>query len=398
VSPDAAGTADPVPEPVDEIPRLVERFRLGSAASYQLAAPLADELIAAQRAGRPLAAIIVRTYTDLLYAATQSALGAADENPPGPLHALLTPDGRIDYDEEWTRSALVSMPDELSTEWTRRFTFNRFTLDPRGIHPHIHLAAAVRALAGLRSPVEAGGPADLGEVLDRAWFLLAFLLTLHLSDERMGDSGRALLVDVIACCARLHELSGTASPPAFVLAAVDRDLMVRHFAQEWVSRRKGVTDTGQLIDEGRHIYWDSGLPLPVGALLREGLGMTQTLPADPAAAMALGRRQAELGDFAGARAAFESARTHPDHSRQAHQLLHDLLAEESYRELVAILAQTSPEKGSPERTRVEEIGARLYLAGGMPFMRQVHSRFSTRLPRNARVLDVFWNGIGEWQG
>src|SRR5437879_356355 len=96
VSPDAAGTAEPAPEPADEIPRLVERFQLGSAASYALAAPLADELIAAQRAGRPLAATIVRTFTDLLYEATRSALGTAEENPPGPLHALLTPDGRID--------------------------------------------------------------------------------------------------------------------------------------------------------------------------------------------------------------------------------------------------------------------------------------------------------------
>jgi hypothetical protein len=144
----------------------------------------------------------------------------------------------------------------------------------------------------------------------------------------------------------------------------------------------------------------------VGTLLRERFGGARVIPSEPAAAIAAGQRRAELGDFAGARAAFESARSHTDYAERAGRCLHELLVEQSCRELAAIIAEGPVEQGSPERERVVQIGQALYLAtvpapglaSGIGLMREVYRRFRERRPGDARTLESQWDGIGGWQG
>jgi hypothetical protein len=378
-------------EPADGLSALLGRYRLGQASFDELASALTDDLVEAQLAGTPLAVAIVRDYTDRLYAATEDAVGPHDAERPA-RHSLLAPAGRIVSDEDADQPAVPLM----SEHW-QQLPFSQFTL-AEGIHPHIHLTAAARALGNLRSAGEAGGPTELPETLDRAWFLLAFSLNISLGYGRMFDPDSGLIVDLIGCCARLHELSEALDPPAFVRDAADRDLAVRHFASEWVSENRYVTTGGEMIDEGHFAEWDSGLRLPVGALLRERFGGTPAVPADPAAAIAAGRAKAESGDFTAAKTAVESALSNPGYSRQATDLLRELRAEQACRELIAILAQYPAERGSAARQRVVEIGQELHDFGGTEFMREVHAEVTARRRLLSRTLDMIWDGIGRWQG
>lgn len=386
-----SGEPDPGHEPANELAALLGRYRLGRAPFDELVPPLTDDLVEAQHAGTPLAVTIVRDYTDLLYAAAEDAIGTRDAERPA-RHSLLAPAGRIVSDDDAAQPAVP-----LVDKYLHRPLFNQFTL-AEGIHPHIHLAAAARALGNLRSASEAGGPAELSETLDRAWFLLAFSLNISLGYGQMLDPDRSLIVDLIGCCARLHELSGALEPPAFVRDAADRDLTVRQFVWEWVTSSRYATTDGEIVDEGRPTCWDSGLRLPVGALLRERFGGSPAVPADPAAAIAVGREKAESGDFTGAKVAVESALSHPEYSRQAKDLLRDLVAEQACRELIAILVQDPAERGSAARQRVVEIGEELHESGGTEFMREVHAEFTARRRPLSRNLDMIWDGIGSWEG
>lgn len=382
-----------MPEPTDELAALLGRYRFGRASFNKLVPPLTDDLVEAQHGGRPLPVTIVRDYTDLLYAATEDALGTLTAERPA-RHSLLAPAGRIVSDDDAAQPAVP-----LVDQYNHHPPFNQFTLDKeKGIHPWVHLAAAVRALSELRSADEAGGPAELPETLDRAWFLLAFSLNISLGYGQMTDPDRNLIVDLIGCCAHLHELSDALEPPAFVRDAANRDLTVRHFVWEWVTSRRYATTDGKIVDEGRPSRWDSGLRFPVGALLRERFGGSSVIPADPAAAIAVGQEKAESGDFTAARFAVESALSHSEYSRQAKNLLRDLVAEQACRELIAILVQYPAEKGSEARQRVEEIGEELYELGGMKLMREVHAEFTVRRRPLSRDLDIIWDGIGSWEG
>jgi hypothetical protein len=57
------------------------------------------------------------------------------------------------------------------------------------------------------------------------------------------------------------------------------------------------------------------------------------------AAIAHGRERAGLGDFIGAKAAFEDALTDPEHADHARMLLHDLEIERTCREAISLLVQ-----------------------------------------------------------
>lgn len=335
---------------------LLGRYPLGKASFEKYVPALTDELVQAQRAGRLFAFIIVRDYTDLLYAATEDAIGTTRRTVR---HSLLAPAGRIMSE---TDAAEPAVP--LVEDYSGQPPFNHYHLGDGEVHPHIHLAAAVRAQTGARSVEEAGGPAELPETLDRAWFLLAYFLNISLGRGKMFDPDRNLIIDLIAYCARLHQLSGVAEPPAFVRDAADRDLTLRQFVHEWVTTRRYVTTDGETINEGHPETWDSGLRLPVGSLLRERFGGAPVTPADPAAAMAI-----------------------------------DLdVAERSCRELIAILVQYDAEKGSVARTRVVAIGEELNALGGMDLMFAVHRALTVRRRDCSRRLDLLWDGIGQWRG
>jgi hypothetical protein len=382
---------DLVPESAVSLPVLLGRYRLGQAAYDELVPPLTDELVQAQRAGRPLAVTVVRDFVDALYKATEDALGTYNAER-SPRHSILAPAGRITSDQDADRPAVM-----LLSEYGMGLPFNQFTLVEE-VHPYIHLAAAVRALSTLGSASEAGGPARLSATLDRVWFLLAFSLNTNLWPGKMLDPDRDLIVDLIGACARLHRLSEAVEPPAFVRDAIDRDLAMRHFASEWITTDRYATTDGEIINEGHNELWDSELRLPVGALLREQFGGPPAVPGDPAAALALGRQRAESGDFTGARTAVESALTHAEFAHQAKDLLRELVAEQACRELVTILAQYSTENGSTARQRVVEIGRELHDLGGMALMQAVHTEFTARRRALSRNLDLIWNGIGNWRG
>ncbi|TCO60945.1 hypothetical protein [Actinocrispum wychmicini] len=365
-----------------ELSVLLKRYRLGQAAFVDLVPPLTDDLVNAQRAGNPYATTIVRDYTDRLYAATEDALNAQRS----PRHSLLAPEGRITAEQDMDQPAVP-----LLSEYGLGLPFNQYTLVD-DIHPHIHVPAAVRALSELQSAGEAG--AELTETLDRAWFLLAFSLNISLGRGQMLDPDRDLTVDLIGGCARLHHLTDAGEPPEFVRDAIDRGLAVRCFVSEWVTTDRYATTDGKIISEGHSTTWDSGLRLPVGALLGEQFGGSPAVPTDPAAALTLGRRKAESGDFTAARTAVES--TLPN--REAEDLLRELVAEQSCRELIAILVQHSTEKGSPARQRVVEIGKELHDMGGMGLMQAVHAECTARRRPLSRSLDLLWDGIGPWKG
>lgn len=353
--------------------------------------PLTDELVEAQNAGRPFAAMIVRDYTELLYAATEGAVGPRDTQQPG-RHSLLAPAGRIASLEDANQPAVP-----LLEAFTGRPPFNEYALAD-GIDPRIHVPAAARALSGLGSANEVGGPAELVETLDRAWFLLAFSLNVSLGNGQMFDSDRNLIVDLLGGCTRLHELSGPAEPPAFVRDAADRDLTLRHFVYEWVTSNQYATTDGQIVNEGRPSSWDSGVRFPVGALLRERFGGSAVISADAATAISIARGKVASNDFAGARAAVESAVSDSTYSRQANDLLRELVAEHACRELIAIHVQYETGKGTAARQRVEAIGRELLELGGMRLMREVHATVNTRRRDLSRALDMNWDGIGSWEG
>lgn len=381
----------PIPDSTVDLPALLGRYRLGQAAYDELVPPLTEELVKAQRVGSPLAVTVVRDFADSLYAATDNALGTRNAER-SPRHSILAPAGRITSDEDADRPAVM-----LLSAYGMGLPFNQFTM-VEGVHPYIHVTAAARALSVLGSVFEAGGPVRLSGALDRVWFLLAFSLNTNLWPGEMLDPDRDLIVDLIGACARLHQLSDAVEPPAFVRDAIDRDLALRHFASEWITTDRYATTDGKVINEGHNELWDSELRLPVGTLLREQFGGPNTVPGDPAAALALGRQKAESGDFTGARAAVESVLTHPELGHQAKDLLRELVAEQACRELILILAQYSAESGSPGRQRVVEIGQELHDLGGMALMQAVHTEFTSRRRPLSRNLDLIWNGIGDWRG
>lgn len=55
-----------------------------------------------------------------------------------------------------------------------------------------------------------------------------------------------------------------------------------------------------------------------------------------------------------------------------------------------------------DRSRAEAIGNLLNKAGGMELMQSVHAAYSQKYGYanggNPRLLDGWWNGIGEWLG
>lgn len=392
-SPSALGTprSGPEPEPMDELTRLLRRYQVGTSPYFELVPPLTKELIDAQRADRPFAIDIVRSYTDRLYVLIRNAIGAGGEDQPATRHVVLAPDGRIASADDPTQPAVPLMTEDFQV-----LPFNLARVDDIGTHPYIHLPAAVRTLSSIRSPEEVGGSAELLDVLDRTWFLLAFWLSTSLGYGQMLGPDRALIVDLVECCSHLHALSGTAELPAFVIDAIDRELEVQHFDQEWVTASKVMTADGRVYDEGRYVSRNTERPLRVGALLREHYRRDLTAAGDPGAVIAVGRLKAESGDLVGARAAFEQLRSHPAYAHHAEHCLRDLLPEEACQELVSIFVQGSPEAGSQANTRVEQIGQKLHDAGGIDLMLDVHRLFSARRRSDARYLDRIWGGIGSW--
>lgn len=366
---------------------VLRRYKLGSAAYRDLVPPLADELSTAGRKGNPLAATVLHRYAGPLYAETAKVLGAA----PVPVWSdLLAPDGRIAADDR-THPVVP-----LMSEHYQEISFNQYRLGDPPIHPYIHLTAAARAITAAGDAREAG--AD-GALADRAWFVLAFWVNIGLGYGKAVDRDAELIGDLIDCCARVAELTGTAVP-AFVPDAVDRDLLLRRYVREWVTTDRYVDEDGQVIDSGHPEVWDSGLAIPLGTLLRWRFGGANPLPSDPGAAMDYARAKAEAGDFGAARAALTAAEATaaPDQAARISALLHDVVAEHACRELVTILVQYRTEQGSPERARVREIGENLYRTGGMALMREVHTRFTASQPTHARSLDMLWHEIGDWQG
>lgn len=391
--PSAPGTSrsGSEPEPMAELTRLLRRFRVGTAPYFELVPPLAKELIDAQRADRPFAIDIVRSYTGRLYVLVRNTIGAGGDDQPATRHAILTPDGRIASADDPAQPAVPLMTEDFQV-----LPFNLARVDDIGTHPYIHLPAAVRTLSSMRSAEEVGGSAELVDVLDRTWFLLAFWLSTSLGYGQMLDPDRALIVDLIECCSHLHALSGTAELPAFVIDAIDRDLEVQHFDEEWVTAAKVMTADGKVYDEGRYVSRNTERPLRAGALLREHYRRDQVAAGDPGAVIAVGRLKAQSGDLVGARAAFEQLRAHPAYAHHAEHCLRDLLPEEACQELVSIFVKGSPEAGSQANTRVEQIGQKLHDAGGIDLMLDVHRLFSARRRSDARYLDRIWDGIGSW--
>jgi hypothetical protein len=387
--------ADDKPATAEGLDALVSRYRLGSGPFYALVPPLTGELVKAQRAGRYLATEIASGYADRLYAATWDAISGRDgqQPPPRPRHGLLVRDGRIVQADDPTRPAVP-----LTSGGLPRPPFNVATLDERGIYPTIHLMAAIRALSSAQSAEETGAPADLSQLLDRAWFLLAFWLSTSLGDGRMVEGDRALIVQLIDCCTRLHVLGEPTALPPFVADAIEKDLLVRHYDQGWVTTAHVRTTDGRVYSEGHPTIRDSDHPLRVGALLRAHLDRDTAGGDDPAAEFALGQLKVEADDLAGARTAFERARSHPDWSARAEACLADLLPQEAGLELASIFGTGSPDAGSPARARVVEIGEQLNAAGGTQLMRRAHQAVSQRLEReDAAGLEIIWDGIGDWQ-
>lgn len=379
-------------EPVSNLSAVLGRYPLGRAPSTEMVPQLADELAVAQRFGRPLAVMIVRRYTDLLYAATEDAIGGAPGAEWPARYNLLAPAGRIVSDDDPAEPAVP-----VVDRYRHGLPFNHATLDDE-IHPDIHVPAAARAFAQMRSADEAGGPAELREALDRAWFLLAFSLNTSMGEGQMFDSDLRVLEALIDGCARLYELSEETEPPAFVRDAAERDLTLRRFVWEWVTSRRYATTDGETVDEGRPTVWDAELRFPVGAVLRERFGGSTVDPADPAEAIAMGREKAEKGDFAGARRAIASALPDPEFAQQAEELLRSVVAEHACRELIAILVQYGAKTGSADHRRVVEIGTELHDLGGLGLMREVHAEFTAKRRPLSRTLDMAWDGIGSWQG
>jgi hypothetical protein len=391
--------------PEDALSELVERFPLRSGTYDTLLPPMTDELVGAQRAGAFLAADIVRGYADRLYTAIWAAIGGGGDEPPAPRHGLLVRAGRVTSADDPTRPAV---PLREQGFFGTRATLGR--VDERGIDPNLHLTAAARALASARSVKETGGQAGLSELLDRAWFLLAFWLSNGLGDGgigRMLNEERRLVVHLVGCCSRLQVLGEVDGPPPFVIDAVENDLVVRHFDEEWVTSARVLMADGEVVSEGRLVARDSGRPLRVGALLGAQLHCDASPTGDPAEEFALGMLKAEADDLVGARAAFERARSHPSWSERAEASLRDLLPEEASVELLLVVIDWGsktrdtelPGVGSPAGARVVEIGERLYLAGGMSLMRQAYEAFSRRTDRREEVswLAITWDGIGDWQ-
>ncbi|MFI0444487.1 hypothetical protein [Actinomadura sp. 6N118] len=380
-----------------DIPELVERFPLRSGPYVTLLPPMTDDLVRAQRAGAFLATEIVRGYADRLYTTVQEAVGG--DVPPAPRHGLVVRAGRLTSVDDPAQPAV-----QLEEEGFGNLAMLS-RLDERGINPHLHLAAATRVLSGARSIEETGAGADLPDLLDQAWFLLAFWLSISLGNGRMLDEERRLIVHLVGCCSRLHVLSEAADPPPFVTDAIDSDLVVRHFDERWVTTAHVRMPNGEVQDEGHFSTSDSGRPLRVGALLRAQLHRDAS-PADPAAAFALGLLKAEADDLADARAALDSACAHPDWSEAATQSLRDLRPEEASLELLMIFTDWGietrrsrpPDPGSPARARVVEIGERLHEAGGTSLMRQAHEAFGRRTDRTeSSWLEIIWSGVGDWQ-
>ncbi|MGH3807059.1 MAG: hypothetical protein ACRDRU_10580, partial [Pseudonocardiaceae bacterium] len=368
------------------------RFPAGTAPSFEFVPPLTKELIDAQRVDRPFAIDIVRSYTDRLYVVVRNAIGAGGEDQSAPRHAILAPDGRIASADDPTQPAVPLMTFQV-------LPFDLTPLGDIGTHPriHIHLPAAVRTLSSMRSAEELGSSALFLDVLDRTWFLLAFWLSTSLGYGQMLGPDRALIVDLVECCSHLHALSGTAELPLFVIDAIDRELEIQYFNQEWVTHTKVRTADGKIYDEGRYVSRNTERPLRAGALLREHYRRDQATVGDPGAMIALGRLKAESGDLVGARAAFEQLRSHPAYVHHAEHCLRDLLPEEACQELVSIYVQGPPKEGSQAMTRVEQIGQKLHDAGGIDLMLHVHHLFSAGRRSDARDLEMTWGGIGSWK-
>ncbi|MBF8184208.1 hypothetical protein ITP53_00275 [Nonomuraea sp. K274] len=394
------GSESPADETVSkgELRDLVERFPLRSGSYVTLLPPLTGELVRAQRAGTFFATDILRGYADRLHTAIRTAIGS--DEPPVPRHSLLVRAGSLAWADDPAQPAVPLQEEGFSGT---RGTLIR--LDERGIVPYLHLTAAARTLSGARSAAETGAQAELPDLLDQAWFLLAFWLSNSLGDGRMLDAERRLIVHLVECCSRLHVLGEEAEPPPFVLDAIDTDLVVRHFGEEWVTTAHVQMPDGEISQEGHMSTYDTGRPLHVGALLRAQLHR-DTSPGDPAAEFALGRLKAEADDLTGARTALEAARSHPDWSHRAESSLKDLRPEEASMELLTIFtnwgietrANRPPDPGSPARAQVVEIGERLHLAGGTTLMRQTHEAFRRRTDREeTNWLAMIWNGIGDWQ-
>jgi hypothetical protein len=69
--------------------------------------------------------------------------------------------------------------------------------------------------------------------------------------------------------------------------------------------------------------------------------------------------------------------------------------------LLCEIYENHPEELSPDepdRSKVREIGQRLYESGGLKIMTEVHHEFAIRHSRHARNLEMVWDGIGEWMG
>lgn len=368
----AAGTAAEV----------IARYRLGSAPYLRLIPPMAEELRQAQRAGKPLAVQILRSYADAAADAARSTLGTTGATAHWELVAV---DGSItsaDHERpavNWQRACPGNLP------------FNLARLDELGVHPYIHLTAAVRALTDVPEVDEADA--------DRAWFLLAMWISTNIgADARMLDPDRTLVVDLIACCSHLHTLTG-GPPPAYATDAIERGLVLRHFDSVWVETAKVMTEDGQVYSEGHNEEYDSDAPLPVGALLAAQFRRDADAgTAEGQAELELGVLLAEAHALDAARAALDRARRDPRIASAADEQLTELFAAEVAMELQNIFRAASPRKGTPQRDRVVQLGRELEQRGGVALMADAVRHFRRLNAAEVRSLELSWDGIGDWRG